>query len=416
VQKALKNPRIVAIGVQAPAANEMVVVCCAPRQRWRPIVPDTITRTIAFLVAMRARKLPERVHARIGPHRASESPVTSEIRRDDLAGMPDTPHTMADSLTDLDRAAAVVYAAMAPTPQQRWPLLDERCGAAVWIKHENHTPVGAFKVRGGLVYFDHLRSAGAGVSGVVAATRGNHGQSVAFAAKRSGLPVTVVVPHGNSVSKNRAMRALGAELIERGHDFQASLEAAAQIAAERGWHSMPSFHPLLVRGVATYALELLRAVPDLDTLYVPIGLGSGICGTIAARDALGLRTRIVGVVAAAAPAYARSLEAGRLVSHDAATRIADGVACRTPVPEALDIIRAGIDRLVEVTDDEIERAMQAIFDDTHNVAEGAAATGLAALLRERDRVQGRTVGFILTGANVDRDLFASVLQSSRSPR
>ncbi len=313
------------------------------------------------------------------------------------------------SLADLDAAAAVVYDAMAPTPQQRWPLLDARAGAAVWVKHENQTPVGAFKVRGGLVYFDALRRSGAEVRGVVAATRGNHGQSVGFAARRYGIPVAIVVPHGNSTGKNDAMRALGVELIEEGHDFQASLEAAERMARDRGWHSVPSFDTRLVQGVASYALELFRAVPDLDSLYVPIGLGSGICGTIAARDALGRSAKIVAVVAASAPAYARSLALGRLVSHDATTRIADGMACRTPVPDALDQIRRGIDRVVEVTDDQIEAAMRAIYDDTHNVAEGAAAAAVAALLSEPERIRGRTIGVVLSGGNVDRAVFARVL-------
>jgi threonine dehydratase len=313
------------------------------------------------------------------------------------------------TLSALEAAAAIVYHAMPPTPQQRWPLLDARCGVAVWVKHENHTPVGAFKVRGGLVYVDHLTRAGAAPKGVVAATRGNHGQSIGFAAARHGISAAIVVPHGNSAGKNRAMRALGVELIEEGHDFQASLEAAQRIAGERGWHMVPSFDPLLVRGVASYALELLRAAPDLDTVYVPIGLGSGICGAIAARDALNLRTRIVAVVAASAPAYARSLALGRPVSHDVTTRIADGMACRTPVPDALDIIRAGVDRVVEVSDDAIEAAMRAIYDDTHNVAEGAAASGLAALLQERDSLRHREVAIVLTGGNVDAAVLGRVL-------
>jgi threonine dehydratase len=316
---------------------------------------------------------------------------------------------MNTSLGDLESAARVVYAAMPATPQQRWPLLDARCGAAVWVKHENHTPVGAFKIRGGLVYFDHLRRTQPGVRGVVAATRGNHGQSIGFAAARHGIPAAVVVPHGNSTTKNAAMRALGAELIERGHDFQASLEASASIAAERGWHQVPSFHELLVNGVASYSLELLRAAPDLEVLYVPIGLGSGICGAIAARNALGLKTRVVGVVSAAAPAYARSFALGRPVSHDVTTRIADGMACRTPVAEALDAIRAGVERIVEVTDDEIEQAMRILFIDTHNVVEGAGAAGLAALLQEREKVRILTAGIVLTGANVDPHPFARIL-------
>lgn len=318
------------------------------------------------------------------------------------------------TLSSLEAAAAVVYEAMRPTPQQRWPLLDARCGASVWVKHENQTPVGAFKVRGGLVYFDHLKKTGATIKGVVAATRGNHGQSIGFAAARHGIPAAIVVPHGNSPGKNAAMRALGVELIEEGHDFQASLEAAGRIAAARGWHMVPSFDEQLVRGVASYSLELLRAVPDLDTVYVPIGLGSGICGAIAARDALGLPARIVAVVAASAPAYAQSLAAGSPVSREATTRIADGMACRTPVPAALDTIRKGIDRVVQVSDDEIEDAMRAIYDDTHNVAEGAAAASLAALLQERDRARGRQVAIVLTGANVDAATFGRILSGGRA--
>jgi threonine dehydratase len=316
------------------------------------------------------------------------------------------------TLTELDAAAAIVYQAMAPTPQQRWALLDARAGAEVWIKHENQTPVGAFKIRGGLVYLHALRRDSPKVKGVVAATRGNHGQSIGFAAARYGFAAAIVVPHGNSTGKNAAMKALGVELIEEGHDFQASLEAAERIARARGWHMVPSFDTLLVQGVASYALELFRAVPDLDTLYVPIGLGSGICGAIAARNALGRTTKIVAVVAASAPAYARSLALGRAVSHDATTRIADGMACRTPVPDALNQIRAGIDRVVEVTDEAIEAAMRAIYDDTHNVAEGAAASSVAALLSERDQVRGRPVGVVLTGANVDRSVFARVISES----
>jgi len=317
--------------------------------------------------------------------------------------------TPSPALADIERAAAIVYRAMPPTAQQRWPLLDARAGAEVWVKHENQTPAGAFKIRGGLVYFDALAHGASMVRGVVAATRGNHGQSIGFAARQYGIPAALVVPHGNSVSKNASMRALGAELIEEGHDFQASLEAAARIAAERDWHLVPSFDPLLVQGVATYSLELFRAVAGLDALYVPVGLGSGICGAIAVRDALGLRTRIVAVVAAAAPAYARSLASGHLVSHDANTRIADGIACRTPNAEALARIAAGIDHVVEVSDDQIEDAMGAIYDDTHNVAEGAGAAAVAAVLAEREAIAGRRVAAVVTGGNVDRAVFARVL-------
>jgi len=313
------------------------------------------------------------------------------------------------TLAELESASAVVYRTMPPTPQRRWPLLDRRAGATVWVKHENYAPTGAFKIRGGLVYFDALVATGHKPAGTVAATRGNHGQSVAVAAKQHGIPATIVVPRGNSVAKNNAMRALGVELIEEGHDFQASLEAAARLAHGRGWHQMPSFDPLLVKGVASYALELLRAAPDLDSIYVPVGQGSGICGTIAARNALGLRTRIVAVVAAGAPAYARSLSAGHPVSCDVTTRVADGMACRVPDSRALDIIRDGIDRVVEVTDDQIEDAMRAIFDDVHNVSEGAGAASVAAMLAERDRIGGKTVAVILSGGNVDRDVFARIM-------
>ncbi len=300
---------------------------------------------------------------------------------------------------------------MPPTPQYAWPLLAARTGVNVVVKHENHTPVGAFKVRGGLVYLDRMQRSGERVPGIVTATRGNHGQSVPFAARRYGIPVLVVVPHGNSVEKNAAMRALGADMIEEGDDFQAAVEAADRIAADRGWHRLPSYHQDLVSGVGTYALELLRAFPDLDTVYVPIGLGSGICGAIAARDALGLQTRIVGVVSAGAPAYALSLAAGKPVSHVVTTEIADGMACRTPLAEPLAVIARGAERVVQVADAEVEEAMRVYFTDTHNVAEGAGAAALAALMQDGERMRGRSVGVVLSGGNVDRDVFARVLKS-----
>ena len=282
----------------------------------------------------------------------------------------------------------------------------------MWVKHENQTPVGAFKIRGGLVYLDALRREGRPVKGVVAATRGNHGQSIGFAARRQGIPAAVVAPHGNSTSKNAAMKALGLELIEEGHDFQASLEAAERIARDRGWHMVPSFDPRLVQGVASYVLELFRAVPDLDTLYVPLGLGSGICAAIAVRNALGRRTKIVAVVAAAAPAYARSLALGRLVSHDAATRIADGIACRTPVPDALDQIRAGVERVVEVTDDQIEAAMRAhLRRHAQRRGRGRGLLGGGAAQRTRSH-PGTARSRRPHRGQRRRDVFASVLTAS----
>lgn len=315
-------------------------------------------------------------------------------------------------LSELERAAGLVHAVMPPTPQYRWPLLSARAGCDVWVKHENQTPAGAFKIRGGIVYMDELRRSQPGVTGVIAATRGNHGQSVAYAATRAGLSATVVVPEGNSVEKNAAMRAFGAELIVYGHDFQASLEHAVALAGERGLHMLQSFHPLLVAGVGSYALELFRGVPDLDAVYVPLGLGSGICGVMAARDAVGSKAEVIGVVAANAPAYALSFEAGEPVSTNTANTMADGVACRVPVPGALDAVLKGASGVVRVTEDEIKAAMRHYFTDTHNVAEGAGAAPLAALLKERHRWQGRNVGLILSGGNVDRTVYQAVLQEA----
>jgi threonine dehydratase len=316
------------------------------------------------------------------------------------------------SLDDLHRATQVVRTVMPPTPQYSWPLLNARAGTEVWVKHENHSPVGAFKLRGAMVYMDSLKGSNPPITGVIAATRGNHGQGVALAAARLGLSSTIVVPHGNSREKNRAMQALGAELIEHGDDFQASLEHAIALAAARGLHPIPSFHPLLVHGTGTYALEMLNAVPALDAIYVPIGLGSSICGVISVRNALNLNTKVIGVVAAASPAYALSFRAGKPVSHPAETRLADGLACRMPVPEALDIIRDHVDHIVEVTEQEIAAAMRIYYEDTHNVAEGASAAALAGLLQERDTLRGKRAGVVLTGSNVDREVFLEALKTA----
>ncbi len=315
------------------------------------------------------------------------------------------------TLEELDAAAALIGRAFAPTPQYRWPLLEQRLGTKCWVKHENHTPVGAFKVRGGLVYFDWLQRVHPDVVGVVSATRGNHGQSVGYAAQRTAMRTCVVVPVGNSVEKNAAMRALGVELIEAGDDFQDSVEFADALAIERGWHRMPSYHSHLVAGGGTYAMELLRAAPDLKTVYVPIGLGSGACGVIAAKAALGHGCQVVGVVSTEAPAYARSLELGTAVSAPVTTRIADGMACRTPVAAALDVLGGGLARVVSVTDDEVEAAMRHLFSDTHNAAEGAGAAATAAALKEHETLADE-IAVILCGGNVDRDVFARVLAAS----
>ena len=313
------------------------------------------------------------------------------------------------SLAELDEAAALVHSVVPPTPQYCWPLLSRRVGAEVWVKHENHTPIGAFKLRGGLVYLDHVRQAEPRLRGVVTATRGNHGQSVAYAAARLGLAATVVVPHGNSVEKNRAMAAWGARLVEEGHDFQAAYEHAIGLAAAERLHLVRTFHPMLVRGVASYGLELFRAVPDLDVVYVPIGQGSGISGVIAAREALGLRAEIVGVVAERAPAYALSFAAGRPVATNSADTIADGLAVRVPDPEALAIIQGGAARILTVAEAEIRQAMRILYTDTHNLAEGAGAAALAAALKERRRLAGKRVAVIQSGGNIDRPLFMQVL-------
>lgn len=316
--------------------------------------------------------------------------------------------TLVPTLAEIEAAAAIIREAVPPTPQYRWPLLCARLGAEVWVKHENHTSAGAFKVRGGLNYFHHLVRC-QNPPGVLSATRGNHGQSVGYAAKRYGIPTAIVVPFGNSSEKNAAMRALGVELIEHGDDFQSAREHATELARQRGWHVVPSFHRDLVTGVATYCLEFLRAVPDLDTVYVPIGMGSGVCAMIAARDALHLKTRVVGVVSTLAPAYALSFAQRKLVEHAVTTQIADGMAVRQPACDALDIMWRGMDRVVEVDDSEIEAAMRALFEDTHNVAEGAGAAALAAAIREQDDLRGSRIGLVLSGGNVDREVFARVL-------
>ena len=319
---------------------------------------------------------------------------------------------MLSDRTSLQRAADIVHRTLKPTPQFAWPLLAEALGTEVWVKHENHTPVGAFKLRGGLVYFDELKRREPNCTGVISATKGNHGQSVGFAARAAGLPATIYVPHGNSREKNAAMRALGVELIEHGHDFQAAREEAARAAAERKLHFIPAFHRDLVRGVASYWMELFEAVPRLDIVFVPIGQGSGINACIAAREALGRTTRIIGVVSAQAPCYALSWRAGRLLEAPVTTQLADGLACRIPDADSLEVIRHYADDLIEVTDEEVAAAMRLLFAATHNVAEGAGAASLAAAFKWRARLAGRIVGLTISGGNVDSDQFARVLSGA----
>jgi threonine dehydratase len=313
------------------------------------------------------------------------------------------------SLSRIEEAAALVHRHVPPTAEHRWPLLAERSGCAVWVKHENHTRIGAFKLRGGLTYLSDLKRRQPGITGVIAATRGNHGQSIACAAGLLGLAATVVVPRGNSVEKNAAMTAQGAQLVVHGHDFQAALEYARERAADDGLFMVESFDPMLIVGVASYGLELLTAAPDLDTVYVPIGLGSGICGTIAARDALGLKTRVVGVVSENAPCYALSFAKGTPISTNSADTLADGMACRVPVAEAVAMINAGAERIVTVSENEIKAAMRAYFTDTHNIAEGAGAAALAALLQEKERMAGKNIGLVLSGGNIDLAVYREIL-------
>jgi threonine dehydratase len=319
------------------------------------------------------------------------------------------------TLAELEGVIPLVRASVPSTPQYAWPLLKSHSGVEIVVKHENHTPIGAFKVRGGIVYFSRLKRANPRVQGIVTATRGNHGQSLAFAGARAGVAVTIVVPQGNSVEKNAAMTSLGAELIEYGRDFDEAKERAARIALDRDLEFAPSFHRDFVLGVATYAHELFTAVSDLDTVYVPIGLGSGICGMIGTRDVLGRKAAVVGVVAHAANTYSRSFEAGRIVPTNSARTFADGMAVRVPDETALQVIRRGVDRIVEVSDDEIAEAIRTLYTATHNCAEGAGAAALAALLKERERLRGRQAAVILSGQNIDRIWMQTVL-AGRTPQ
>lgn len=313
------------------------------------------------------------------------------------------------SVEELEAAQNLVYSQMQPTAQIHWPQLSVRLGCEVIVKHENHAPTGAFKVRGGITFIDWVRRQWPDAPGICTATRGNHGQSQARAAAAAGLIARVYVPHGNAVEKNAAMRAYGAELVEFGDDFDVAKEEAMRVAAEQGLVVVPPFHPELVRGVATYAFELFSAVPDLDTVYVPIGCGSGICGTILARDALGLTTKIVGVVSTEAQTAKLSAEAGRLIETNSARTFADGMAVRVPVAEALEIYGKGAERVVAVSDAEVAEAIRIYFRDIHNLAEGAGAAPLAALMQEQDRMAGKKVGVILSGGNIDTGWYRTVL-------
>ena len=313
------------------------------------------------------------------------------------------------TLQEIAEAQKFVYELMLPTPQISWPLLNQKLEARVWIKHENHTPIGAFKARSAVYYAAQLFRSEKGIKGIITATRGNHGQSVALAGQRFNVPVTIVVPQGNSIEKNAAMQSQGARLIEFGQDFQESREYAQKLSQEQGLHFVPPFHRDIVTGVASYWMELFTAVSDLDAVYAPIGMGSGVCAACAVRNGMKLKTQIIGVAAEGAPAYALSFQTGRRIEAPVTTVIADGMACRVPDDDALEIIQNNVDHIVTVSDDEIRHAMRIYFSDTHNVIEGAGAASLAAALKERNSVSGKRVALIATGGNVDRDVFTKVL-------
>jgi len=343
----------------------------------------------------------------LAPTTAASNACWSEHEPTAAGALMDSPISF--NMNELERAAELVHRVLPSTPQYAWPKLSRRAGCTVWVKHENHTPTGAFKVRGGLVYLDRLVRDRPQVAGVISATRGNHGQSIAFAAARAGISATIYVPFGNSPDQNSAIAAFGATVVEFGKDFDEARHEAHRVAAAQGLHFVPSFHRDLVAGVASYALEFFRAISDLDVVYVGIGMGSGICGLIAVRDLLGLKTEIVGVGASNAPATARSFAAGRPTATASALTFADGLATREPHPHAIETICRGAVRVVEVGEDAIAEAMRIYFDDTHQIAEGAAAAPLAALLQERQRLANRKVGLILTGGNIERVRLLQVL-------
>jgi threonine dehydratase len=320
------------------------------------------------------------------------------------------------TLDEISDAQKLVYKLMQPTPQISWPLLNEKLEAAVWVKHENHTPIGAFKARTAIVYTAELFRSGEPIKGLITATRGNHGQSVALAGQRYNVPVTIVVPYGNSTEKNTAMRSQGARLIEFGDDFQAAREHALELAQQQDLHLVPPYHRNIVKGVATYWMEFFNVLPDLDLVYVPIGMGSGICAACAVRNGMKLKTKIIGVVSEGAPAYAVSFEAQRKIEAPVTTTIADGMACRVPDDEPLEIIRENVDHIVRVGDEEVCAAMRIYFSSTHNVVEGAGAAALAAALKEKSMCKGKWVGVVVSGGNVDSEVFARVLLEEHSSR
>jgi len=305
------------------------------------------------------------------------------------------------NLDELHQAKELIHTVMPATPAYNWPQINSNTGCNVWVKHENHTPTTAFKVRGGIYLLDKLSRSKNKPPGIISATRGNHGQSLSFSGASKGIPVVIVAPECNSADQNRAIKSFGAKLILHGVDFEASRQYSHKLQEENGYFHVPPFCRDLVIGVATYALEFMSAVKDLDTIYVPVGMGSGICGLIKTRDLLGLKTKIVGVVAEGAPTFYQSFQAGHIIPTSEANTIADGVATSSPMEEGFEIIKHGAERIVKVSDQQIAEAMYQYYKFTHNLAEGAGATALAALNKEKQLMAGKKVGVILTGGNID---------------
>ncbi len=307
-------------------------------------------------------------------------------------------------------ARKTVYRHLKPTPLIGHPLLSEWLGFPAWVKHENHNPTGSFKIRGGFNLVSHL-SESEKSRGVITATRGNHGQSVALACRTYGVRCVIAVPEGNNPEKNEAMKAFGSELLVHGRDFDEARERVEQIQAEQRLRYIHSANePLLVEGVGTYALEILEELPDVDCILVPVGGGSGISGVLTAVRAAAPKVQVIGVQAANAPSIYLSWKKGEKVTTDSADTMADGLATRVPFEMTFDIIHRYVDEVVTVTEEELMEAVFRIFQTTHNVAEGAGAATTAAAFKLRSRLAGKKVALVLSGGNITASLFQQVLE------
>lgn len=313
------------------------------------------------------------------------------------------------SFEDALRARELVMQHLRRTPTWSYPALSRELGCELFIKHENHQPIGAFKVRGGISLMASLSDLERG-RGVVAATRGNHGLSLAYAARLFGTRAVIVVPHGNNPEKNEAMRALGAELVEYGRDFDEACQQAERLVASQGLRYIHSAEePAMLAGVASLGIELFEDVPDLDYVFVPVGLGSGICGICLARGVLSPRTQVVGVQAERAPSIYLSWKQKRLVTTESADTFADGLATRVPAELTLEVIQRDVADFVAVGEGAIAWAIRDLLRYTHNLAEGAGAAPLAAIRERRDWVRGKRVAMIMSGGNIDTATLKRVL-------